>query len=106
MCLNQRLLFPNQKHMLVTGERQAMEIGETIYAFDLFNTKANLLVGLVFIFRTLCPGDECLSAAPHSKTTGCFKIVPFLLQENIALLFLAARIASFCKPLVLADGRR
>ena len=118
---NDRLLFADKRAELVASHVHTVEVGETVVALNILNTKLDLSVGLrlvllevrernfnhtsLEVFRgnlgSLCLGNESLSAVLSGKDGRSNQLVPFLLGEGINGLF-AASLLGLCQSLVLS----
>jgi len=107
---------------LVTGQGHAVEVGEAVAALDVLNHEGDLAVALILIvveigevhlddavlesvrgdLGALGTGHKGLAALALTEIGRSLDVVPFLLQEGVSHLLLAALLASLGEALVLS----
>lgn len=118
------VLLPDHFAVFVTGEAHAVEVGEAVFALDIFADQTELTEGVAVVsvevvlvdvvdasFETVSGnfvtdgfGDEGFADLPLFEHVGGFDVVPVLFGEGVDNLLLATLFGLGSEPFVLADG--
>merc|ERR1719162_2737097 len=79
VCLNQRVQLADERHLLVTGKRQAVEISEAIFTLHLLDAQFNFLVRLILVIVQVARLSS--STRPFSSSVAIF--VPCVLVTRV-----------------------
>jgi len=114
----------DQRAQLVAGHGHAVEIGKAVAALNILDHQRDLTVSLIVIvvqigeidfddsvkktvgsdLGTLGTGDQSFTALTLTEVGRGLDVVPFLEEERVSLLLLAAFLSAFRKALVLSNS--